>query len=283
MNRLGIIQGRLSLPVGNRIQAFPPAHWWGEFALCKELGIDCIEWIFDYERSEDNPLCSDTGIKQILRLTREHEVAINSVLADYFMVKRLFGEDEQEVCKALDVLHFLIAQCHTCRIPIIEIPFVDTSALKTEDDKQEVIRNLKKPLRYADDYGIKISLETSLPPAEFKQFILAFKSPAVKVNYDMGNSASLGYDPHEEIGLLGEYIVNVHIKDRVRGGGTVPLGRGDTDFHSIFQALKKKKYRGDFILQGARQDLDGQKTKKDIKATIHEYLNFVRPFLREFE
>ena len=46
----------------------------------------------------------------------------------------------------------------------------------------------------------------------------------------MGNSASLGYDAQEEIDLLGNKIINVHIKDRIRSGTTVPLGTGDTDF-----------------------------------------------------
>ena len=125
-------------------------------------------------------------------------------------------------------------------------------------------------------------METSLAPKEFKGFIHALDSSAVGANYDTGNSASLGYDPYEEIDVLGEYIVNVHIKDRLKAAGTVPLGCGDTDFSAVFKALKAKNYRGDFMLQGARQYLEGLETKKDIKETICSYINFVKPFLREF-
>jgi L-ribulose-5-phosphate 3-epimerase len=44
----------------------------------------------------------------------------------------------------------------------------------------------------------------------------------------------------------------VHIKDRVRGGSTVPLGTGDTDFKALFGCLEAVAYRGDFVLQVAR-------------------------------
>lgn len=283
MSRLGIIQGRLSPPIKNRIQAFPSEHWREEFSLCRQLGLDCLEWIFEYEDAKENPIGSDSGIQEMLRLEKQYGVSISSVLADYFMVKRLFGRDKEEVNQAVDTMNFLITQCHKCHIPIIEIPFVDSSALRTAQDREDVVHNLKGSLEHAGKCGIQLGLETSLTPREFKEFICAFASPFVKVNYDMGNSASLGYDPKEEMGLLGEYIVNVHIKDRVRGGGTVPLGSGDTDFHSVFRALKNNGYSGDFMLQGAREDLEGMKVKKDIRETVATYIGFVKLFLKEFE
>ena len=136
-------------------------------------------------------------------------------------------------------------------------------------------------MKYANTSGINLSLETSLSPNEFKKLIFAFKPLDIKVNFDMGNSASLGYNPNEEIDLLGDFIVNVHIKDRVRNGGTVPLGSGDTDFVTVFNKLKNVNYSGDFILQAARQDLHENKEKKDINVTIKNYINFIKPFLEK--
>ena len=56
----------------------------------------------------------------------------------------------------------------------------------------------------------------------------------------------------EEFGAYGERVGSVHIKDRVRGGGTVPLGEGDADFDAVFDALRTLGYRGDFVMQIAR-------------------------------
>ena len=44
----------------------------------------------------------------------------------------------------------------------------------------------------------------------------------------------------------------MHIKDRVLGGTTVPLGTGSADFETVFAALAKADYRGNYILQTAR-------------------------------
>jgi hexulose-6-phosphate isomerase len=283
MKRLGIVQGRLSPPINNRLQAFPAGYWRDEFSLCKNLGIDSIEWIFEYANVSNNPLCSDSGIREMLKYSEDNGVRINSVLADYFMLHKLFGEDKNAVKKSIDMLFFLIGQCSKCRIPIIEIPFVDASALKTAEIKEEVRDNLKKLLEFAREKGIAISLETSLPPGEFRDYIDAYKPQEVYVNYDMGNSASLGYDAEEEIGLYGDKIINIHIKDRIRYGGTVPLCQGNTDFHSVFSALKKTGYKGDFILQAARQDLPENSSGKTFVEAVEEYIEFIRPFMENFQ
>ena len=44
---------------------------------------------------------------------------------------------------------------------------------------------------------------------------------------DIGNSASLGLNPLDEFEAFGDRILNVHVKDRVLGGTTVPLGLGN--------------------------------------------------------
>ncbi len=72
----------------------------------------------------------------------------------------------------------------------------------------------------------------------------------------------------------------MHLKDRVRGGGTVPLGTGAVDFPTVFAGLAKAGYRGDFILQSARQDLPGG-PGKDPVATVAEYLAFLAPLVAE--
>lgn len=281
MDKLGIMQGRLLPPVDNQIQAFPGDNWRNEFPICKKLGLGCMEWIFEYKTMELNPFYSDDGLKEMMHLSNLYTVRIGSLLADYFMEKKLFGENSSEIKKSVEMLFFIIDQCKKCDIPIIEIPLVDSSALKTDSDKKQLIKNLKKPLKYAAEQGIDISLETSLPPEEFRELILNFKPLDLKINYDMGNSASLDFDPTKEINLLGELIVNVHIKDRVIGGGTVPLGFGDTDFHSVFDALKQNNYSGDLILQAARQDINEYEEKKDIIKTIKDYIAFIEPYVKE--
>jgi len=50
--------------------------------------------------------------------------------------------------------------------------------------------------------------------------------------------------------------MNVHIKDRMLGGTTVPLGTGNANFEVIFSELSRLNYEGNFILQTARATSD---------------------------
>ncbi len=280
MKKIGIVQGRLSPPVDNQIQAFPIYTWKDEFPIYEQLGLSCIDWLFKYETVAGNPLSSDSGIEQIKELCHKHNVKINAVLSDYFMVKKLFGEEADESIKTL---YFLIDQCNKCGIPNIVLPFVDNAAIKAEEDKKQIVENLTEHIRYANKKNINIIIEGSLEPVVFRDFIISFKPLNMKINYDMGNSTGLGYNPREEIRLLGEFFGSVHIKDKIKSGGTVPLGTGNVDFETVFNELKNIDYSGNFVLETARQDLEETKFINDRVETIKNYINFVKPYLEGFE
>jgi hexulose-6-phosphate isomerase len=58
----------------------------------------------------------------------------------------------------------------------------------------------------------------------------------------------------EEFAAYGKRITDVHIKDRMRGGGSVVLGTGDTDFDTFFALLGEVGYDGPLIMQAYRDD-----------------------------
>ncbi len=101
---------------------------------------------------------------------------------------------------------------------------------------------------------MELHLETALGPDRFASLLARLPHSFLKVNYDSGNSASLGFDPAEEIAAYGERIGSVHIKDRIRGGGTVPLGSGNANIASLLSHLFRIGYKGDFVMQIARAE-----------------------------
>ena len=101
---------------------------------------------------------------------------------------------------------------------------------------------------------MKIVFESDFGPARLAEFIDRLPRDAFGINYDIGNSAALGFSPAEEVGSYGHRIDNVHVKDRKLHGTTVPLGTGNADFPTVFGALRKASYAGHFILQTARAD-----------------------------
>ena len=126
----------------------------------------------------------------------------------------------------------------------------------------------------AEKNHVKLTLETDLPPKQFMDLIKAFDHPYVKANYDTGNSTSLGYNCQEELKSIGSWIANIHIKDRKFHGDTVPLGNGDTNFNEFFSELQKTNYKGDFIIQGARE---GYEVKPE--ETCVKYLKFLKKYI----
>ena len=96
---------------------------------------------------------------------------------------------------------------------------------------------LKDGLALVDDLlfqrGIKIVFESDFPPDKLKTFISRFPPENYGINYDIGNSAALGYNSKEEISAYGDRILNVHIKDRILNGTTVPLGKGNANIPKV--------------------------------------------------
>jgi L-ribulose-5-phosphate 3-epimerase len=250
--KLGVMQGRLVPPEAQRFQSFPRERWRDEFAIAAAAGLDTIEWIYDSYGEDVNPLVTEEGAREIKHLCAIHGVGVESVCADWFMDFPLVRVSGPEAQSRWARLAWLLERCSSLGINRVVVPFVDSSAIRDSEDLAAVaagIGSLSGPL---DRFGVEVHLETALPPTDFAALLARAPHPRVKVNYDAGNSASLGYKPCDEFAAYGLRVGSVHLKDRRLGAGTVPLRSGDTDFDALFDALKELHYEGDFILQVAR-------------------------------
>ena len=254
--KLGIMQGRLVAPEAGRFQSFPRARWRDEFALAAAAGLDTIEWIYDAYGEDVNPLATESGIRELERLQELHGIAIESVCADWFMDFPLIGTDTDQARNRWTRLAWLMRQCAELKINRAVLPFVDASAIRTADDVTRVTAGINSLVSLIELTKVELHLETSLSPSDFNSLLSRIAHPGVKVNYDSGNSASLGYPPQDEFAAYGVRVGSVHLKDRRKGAGTVPLGEGDADFSALFECLKTVGYKGDFVLQAAR-GIDG--------------------------
>lgn len=279
MYNYGIMQGRLTPPKGRGIQFFPFESWEKEFYLAKDLGLNEIEFIFDFDQYEKNPLWSQEGKELLKKVMKETGVAVRSVCFDYFMRRAFFkrdGEEKQHLrVENEQVLRHILNSMKELGSELIEIPLVDDSSLKNEGNKEEFKQFILETLEQTD-YGIKFGLETDLPPKEFDAFLKDINSDRVGANYDSGNSSGLGYNMFEEVTTLGGRIFNIHIKDRVFRGTTVELGTGSADFHGLFQGLKEIDYRGTFILQAARGE-EGKEIEN-----IEKQIGFVKGYVSRY-
>ncbi|MEG1876544.1 MAG: sugar phosphate isomerase/epimerase [Lachnospiraceae bacterium] len=274
---IGIMQGRLTPRKGREIQFFPFDNWENEFYLAKNLGLDEIEWIFDWENYEENPLWTSNMRKRIVEVVKQTGVTIHSVCFDYFMRRPFYKEKPEKEKKVYDenvqILTTIIEAAHQIKAHLIEIPLVDNSSVKTELEQKKMIEFIQHMSIIAQTYHIMLGLETDFPPAVFKNFLDKIDRKNVVANYDSGNSSGLGYRHREELLSLNQYVYNVHIKDRIYGGTSVPLGTGSADMKEVFASLKQIEYKGSIILQAARGE-DGREEEN-----IREQKQFVLQYL----
>lgn len=250
--RIGFMQGRLSSLVNGKIQAFPWDHWQAEFATAQANGFGLMEWTLDHDRLHENPLMTPAGRDEIRGLMDRHGVRVLSLTGDCFMQAPFYKAGGPARRALLDDFRNVIGACADLNVRYIVFPLVDNGRLENAGQEEALIVGLKEVEPLQASTGVKVIFESDFPSARLRRFIDRLPERRYGINYDIGNSAALGFDPEEEIAAYGARIDNVHVKDRVLGGTTVPLGTGNADFPAVFHALKQIGYQGHFILQTAR-------------------------------
>ena len=253
-NIIGVMQGRLLPKYQGRYQAHPVGYWKDEFNVAASIGLDTIEFILDFNDIEQNPLLSESGVNEIRRISDQTGVQVQTICADYFMEAPLHSESDEIAHSSGQVMNRLLKRAGELGITDVVVPCVDQSSLNDRQAMDRFVEQLTLLLPLAEKEEINLSLETDLAPQPFAELLGRFNSACVTVNYDIGNSAALGYDPIEELDAYGSRITDIHIKDRVLGGGPVVLGEGNANFEKFFIKLCEFDYRGPFIMQAYRDE-----------------------------
>jgi L-ribulose-5-phosphate 3-epimerase len=268
------MQGRLLPKYQGRYQAHPVNYWHKEFEVAREIGLDCIEFILDFNEVEKNPLMSSSGVIKINSMIKQTGVSVNTICADYFMDKPLHNLDLNEAKASFLILEHLLSIAGDIDITDIVIPCVDHSSLSDIDAVSRFIDKVGKLIPHLESKNVNLSLETDLAPLPFSKLLTELNCKNITVNYDIGNSAAQGFDSSDEMSYYGHKITDIHIKDRLLAGGPVTLGEGDADFSAFFNKLKEFNYKGPFIMQAYR-DEEGLEIFKKQLAWVKPYLEIL--------
>jgi L-ribulose-5-phosphate 3-epimerase len=277
INRLGFMQGRLSPMVGGKIQAFPWDHWQEEFAAAQDLGLGLMEWTIDQERLHENPLMRADGRETIRALMEKCALRIPSLTGDCFMQAPFWKEKGALRDRLVCDFEAVIDACGDLDVQFVVFPLVDNGRLESRVQEDGLVRMLDEMMPSLSARGVKVVFECDYKPAELARLMERLDPSVFGVNYDIGNSAALGFDPQEELRSYGERILNVHVKDRLLGGTTVPLGTGNADFEKVFAGLGSLGYRGNYIMQTARAS-DGNHG-----AALEKYRNMTTGWIERYD
>ena len=213
-----------------------------------ELGFQGIEFGIGLDYKE-NPLWTGDGnvrqaMKEAAQTTGVEAASICLHLLNY--VENSPASSEAEHRKTADeIIRKTIEACAHIGASVILVPFFGTAILKSEEQIQQLISEMKKLSPFAEEKGVCLALETSLDAADMVRIVEAVDSDCVQVYFDTGNTAGIGYDIVQEIERLGEYIVQTHIKDSPSG----TLGAGRIDFKSAIGAFERVGFDGYLMLE----------------------------------
>jgi hexulose-6-phosphate isomerase len=248
---LGVMQGRLSPPINNQIQSFPEISWRKEFEIARNLGLNAIEWTIDLDSFDRHPIIDPLQKTAVNDLLSTNLISCSTITADFFMQYDPWSTDTSLV--NLEIRLETLFRANNLRSKkIIVIPLVDNGSPKTDAHWQYLKTMLINFNSLIEKHDVEIAFEFDIPPLEQIEFLNSLMSSRFGTNFDSGNSASLGFDSIYEIELTKKYLKNVHIKDRMLQGTTVPLGSGDADLLGIGKKLTEISYTGKKILQAAR-------------------------------
>lgn len=231
---LGVIQGRLTLPINNKIQEFPKKLWEKEFSIIDNLGLNHIEWIITKNSFDDGVTNLDV---------KKYSKKISSICCDHIIDENIVNYEFIE-----KKLNPIISWCQKNDIESITIPLLDESKI-TDYNKNIIFDNFKKFSKKNKNINFNFEIESSIENC----LELVESEKNLFLVYDTGNITSCGFNHDEWISKGFNYIRHVHLKDRIiNTKQTVEPTTGDTNFKKIFDLLKEKNYNCFYTIQTCR-------------------------------
>ena len=270
------MQGRLvNTEKKGRIQFYPGKNWKKEIQLASKNKLNLMEWTIDHENKNQNPMFNAKLFNIYKKTIKKYKIKIVSATCDFFLKTPFFKLEGQKKLQSITDLITVIRNGQILGIKFFILPLVDNSSLDNKMQENQIVEffnnnDFKQILKK----NTKILFESDYNPKKLIKFIKRFNLRYYGINYDTGNSSSLGYKVEDEFKYF-HYVDNIHIKDRKYKGSTVRLGNGSWKYKNFFKLLKKSNYNGNLILQTARSP------NKDHINEIKINEQFVKKFINE--
>jgi sugar phosphate isomerase/epimerase len=204
----------------------------GQLAICKELGIPCIELRF----IDGKNICtvSDEVLDEVEGKLKAYGMGVSAIGSPIGKIK-LDGNMEEHL--ALAERAFAIAKRLGAKYVRI-FSFYLPEGKTREECKEEVFAAMEKIILLAEKYGVTPCHENEAKiygeSPECCLQLLQYFEGRLKAVFDMGNFVLDGHDPYPSAyNTLKDYIAYFHIKDSLYRGAIVPPGLGEASVAKI--------------------------------------------------
>jgi L-ribulose-5-phosphate 3-epimerase len=221
----------------------------GAFREAQAIGFDGVE--LDLARDYTGDLLwTPQGRQRLLDLAGETGVEISSVCLGALWGQTFAADDEASRQRATEVVSTAARFTPELGTRVILVPIVGVEGQADATGVERWIEGLRACAPVAESSGVILALENvGRSPAKSAPAIAAVldavDSPAVRVYYDIGNATSLGYDPIDELKLLGDRVAQVHIK----GARSAQLWENTLDMGAVARTLREIGYDGYLVFE----------------------------------
>ena len=213
------------------------------FKMARDVGFEVVQAYTTPDQHE---------AEEIKKAADDAKIKIDSVMNMAHWQYPLSSSDPAVVEKSLDGMRTSLRNAKLWgSYSVLLVPAVVNPQTSYHDAWTRSQTQIRKLIPLARESGVVIAVEEVwnkflLSPLEFARYIDEFKSPWVKVWFDVGNVVLYGY-PQDWIRTLGRRIVELHLKDFKRledGYKWVNLGDGDINWPEVRKALAEIGYSG---------------------------------------
>lgn len=218
----------------------------GQLAICKELGIPCIELRF----IDGKNICtvSEETLDEVEGKLKAYGIGVSAIGSPIGKIKL---DDNMEEHLALAERAFAIAKRLGAKYVRI-FSFYLPEGKTREECKEEVFAAMEKIILLAEKYGVTPCHENEAKiygeSPECCLQLLQYFEGRLKAVFDMGNFVLDGHDPYPSAyNTLKDYIAYFHIKDSLFAGAIVPPGKGEAKIKEVLDDYRKTATETTFI------------------------------------
>lgn len=235
----------------------------GAFQLTKEIGADGVEvdmGSLGERETFDNQLAKPEVCQQFLDQARELGLEICSLAMSGFYAQS-FAERPTVPRMVQDCLDTMALM----GVKIAFLPLgVRGDLVKHPELRPAIVERLKAAGSKAEQAGLVIGVETSLPAADEVKLLADIGSPAIRSYFNFANALQSGRDLLAELRTLGtERICQIHCTDE---DGVWLQDNRRLDLPAVKRTLDDLGWSGWLVIERSRDARDSRNVKKNFGA-----------------
>ncbi len=237
----------------------------GAFQLTRDLGADGVEvdmGSLGERETFDNQLAMPDVRKQFLERARELNLEIPSLAMSGF-----YAQSFAERPTVPRMLQDCLETMKPMNAKVAFLPLgVRGDLVKHPELRPAILARLKAVAPKAEQAGVVIGIETTLPAPDEVRLLGEIGSPAIRSYFNFANALQAGRDLLAELRILGrERICQVHCTDE---DGVLLQDNRRLDLRAVKQTLDEMAWTGWLVVERSRDARDSRNVKRNFGANV---------------